>query len=41
MLPDSWIGEGAVVGKSEEIEASGLDELIELVRFRRLLPCES
>ena len=38
MLGASGMGEGAVVGMSELEEASGLDEVMELVRFRRLLP---
>ena len=38
MLAASCMGEGAFVGRSEWEEASGLDEVMELVRFRRLLP---
>lgn len=37
-LVASMIGEGAVVGISEWMDASGLEDVIELVRFRRLLP---
>lgn len=38
MLGTSWIGEGAFVGNSAFTEASGLDEVMELVLLRRLLP---
>ena len=38
MLGTSWIGEGAFVGNSECAEASGLDEVMEFVLLRRLLP---